>query len=117
MDLSKLPKLSETPPPPPAPTEASPTQPQVVERVIYVEQATPGGAEAWISGAMGAIILLLNLRLFQYLFSPSTFANKWTFSDPQGNPLAYKNSVFFWSDVCIVAFAFVLLLDAIVLSG
>ena len=54
MDMSKLPRLSNTresePQQPPAPATNQPA-PQVVERIVYVEQATAAGPEAWISAA------------------------------------------------------------------
>src|SRR4051812_5204524 len=53
MDLSKLPKLSDTPAPPPA--EAAPAS---NARVDYgIQPREPGGAEAWISIAIGGILL------------------------------------------------------------
>jgi hypothetical protein len=127
MDLSKLPRLSKTEQgtgeanaPANEATDGAqiPTAQTVPQQVIHyhhVEQATPGGPEAWISAAMGALLLVLNPRLIQYITSPSTFGAKWTFSDPQGQPLAYTKTVFFWGDLAITAFCVVLILDAIVL--
>lgn len=111
MDLSKLPRLSESPAPPPnAASERSEEADRYIQRYD-----TSGAAEAWISIAIGAILLLMSPRLIQYVLSPGTFTQKWTFTDPTGAPLAYPKTVFFWGDVALVAFALVLIVEGIVL--
>lgn len=114
MDMSKLPKLSQTPAPPSQSDPASPEQHNFV-RPDYAAASAPAPAEAWVSIAMGVLLLLFFGRLIQYLLSPGTFDQKWTFSDPTGAPLAYTKTVFFWSDVALTAFAFVLIIDGVVL--
>lgn len=98
MDLSKLPRLSQTeqPPPPAAPVAAppaarptageppAPQQPPLAqptpaeqERVVYVEHVAPGGPEAWISMAMGMLFLLMIPHTLTYASSKlfgTTFA-------------------------------------------
>jgi hypothetical protein len=70
------------------------------------------GAEAWISIALGALLLFLAPRLIQYIASPSTFT--WTFTEESGAPLPNMKSVYFWGDVALASFAVVLILDGLV---
>lgn len=126
MDMSKLPRLSHTtkedapaaPAADPAPAEplayagGEPTRPAPREDYRGYE---PGvGAEVWISIAVGVIVLLMSGRFWQYAFNRGNFT--WTFNDAQGNPLAYPQTVFFWGDLAMVAFGFVLVLEGIVLA-
>lgn len=114
MDLSKLPKLSgDRPEVPPPPAAESPDAPYVVP---YYAKREANPAEAWLSIAIGLIMLLLSPRIFQYLISPSTFAQKWTFNDGKGNPLAYTQTVYFWGDVCLTLFALSLIFEGLVLG-
>jgi hypothetical protein len=122
MDLSKLPKLSQTERPPgdAAPqTDVDAERASAARRVMREDEGPPlpepGGPEAWMSFGMGVLLLLLTPRLLQYLASPSTFPNKWKFTDPAGNPLAYTQTVFFWSDLAMTAFCVVLICDALIL--
>lgn len=126
MDMSKLPRLSQTnkddaptpipggapPPPMPSPDRNVPDyQPRDRVGAAYA----PGiGAEVWISIAVGVILLLMSSRFWQYVFNRANFT--WTFSDPQGNPLTYPQTVFFWGDLAMVAFGFVLVAEGIVLA-
>lgn len=115
MDMSKLPRMSQTPPPPPP--ELQDPDPRVpATAYAYDPPATGTAAEAWISIAIGAILLLMSPRLFQYLLSPSSFSQRWTFSAPDGSPLTYPQTVFFWGDLALVSFALVLILDGIVMA-
>lgn len=115
MDLSKLPKLSgdrpEVPPPPASGLENAPYQ-----VIPYEPKREANPAEAWLSIAIGLIMLLLSPRIFQYLISPSTFAQKWTFNDGKGNLLAYTQTVYFWGDVCLTLFALSLIFEGVVLG-
>ena len=118
MDMSKLPRMSDTqrqqeahaaavaqqqqPAQPPQPVMYAPVQPE------------GAGPEAWFSIAIGAIVLLMNPRLWQFLLFRSSFT--WTFNDAQGNPLAYPQTVFFWGDLAMVAYGIVLIVDGLVLA-
>jgi hypothetical protein len=130
MDLSKLPKFSQTksgdapqplmdPSAPPPDADRAPVpeyERAAVERERGPSYSEPGGPEAWISFAMAALLLLLNPHLTQYLLSPSTFDTKVARSfDAAGNPIPYTKTVFFWSDLAITSFAVVMALDALVL--
>lgn len=139
MDLSKLPKLSQTTRNP-DPGAARPGsggkfcdqcgQPlrqgakfcdscgtPLGEWPASVEKGPRGevGAEAWIGIAMGVLLLFLAPRLILYAISPATFPEKWSFNDAQGNPLPYTKTVFFWGDIALTAFAAVLIVEGIVL--
>jgi hypothetical protein len=154
MDLSKLPKLSQTPPPPPAVdsgpvagepgTAGQPTAPTVelfcrcgtpiapgtnfcAHCGASYHEATGGrgrgrrtedgaivGAEAWMSIAIGAILLFVFRRAIEYLINPAAVDAAWTFSDPGGNPLTYRQTGFYWADLAAAAFAATIVLEGIV---
>lgn len=111
MDLSRLPKLSGDREPPPRPIDpAGPPNPPPAGR------SPSGFAEAWLGVAIGVILLLLSPRLFQYLLTPQRFEQAYKFTDPQGRPLSYPQTVFFWGDVVVVAFAATLIVEGLVLG-
>jgi hypothetical protein len=117
MDVSKLPKLSDTQKQ--QQSEAPPVDVEPIERpaAYTAPPATPtpvGGAEAWLSIAIGAILLFMNTRFLSYVFSRSTFS--WTFNDAAGNPLDYTRTVFFWGDLALVTFALVLIAEGLILG-
>ena len=68
MDLSKLPKLSETPPPPVTPEKPLPDHKPIPD---YGPPAPSEmvGAEVWVSAIIGLIFLLLGRRFAIYLLS------------------------------------------------
>jgi hypothetical protein len=113
MDLSRLPKISGDREPPSTPagdTTGAPIDPPMAAR-------PPGGfAEAWLGVAIGTILLLLSPRLFQYLLTPQRFQQAYKFTDAQGHPLSYPQTVFFWGDVVVVAFALTLIVEGLVLG-
>src|SRR5262245_32114484 len=140
MDLSKLPKLSQTPSQTeqPAPEQSPAQEPDFCKQCglplrkgarfcdacgsptgaldYGTQRPAPGtAADAWISIALGVILLFIGPRLIQYLLSPSTFPQKWSFSDPTGAPLAYTQTVFFWGDIALTSFALVLIVEGIAL--
>jgi hypothetical protein len=116
MDLSKLPKLSETDKhrPPSQALDSPPADPQP----LHVEpRAGSAGPEAWISIAVGLILLLMSPRIWQYLLhrvAGSSFT--WTFNDAAGNPLTYPQTVFFWGDIALALFAIVLVVEGLVIG-
>ena len=121
MDLSKLPRMSQTPAPPPsaddpgAPPPPIPTATAANLPDYGYEPSTGPLAEAWISLAIGVILLLMFFRPIEYLLtSKQSFEQKYTFSDANG-PLTYPQTVFFFGDVAIVSFAFVLIIDGLIL--
>ena len=111
MDMSKLPRMSQSPAPPPQ------VQPQHEYRVQPpLDSPYAGGsAEAWISIAIGVILFFATYaqRLVQYLLSRDSFT--WTFRDETGAPLAYSETVFIWGDAAMLLFCTVLIFEGIVL--
>lgn len=101
MDLSKLPKMSQTPKPPE--NEATPTP---------LSYATPMpssvGAEAWICIAIGLLVLLMQQRFF-FFFMGKDIGIFFDVHQP------YIKSLFFINDLGLVAFGVALILDGIVL--
>src|SRR6266536_2038269 len=68
MDMSKLPRLSNTRdahPPPPA--DALP--PPVVQTVSYAQPESSVGAEVWLSGILGIVFMLLGKTFAIWFFT------------------------------------------------
>jgi hypothetical protein len=137
MDLSKLPRFSQTKPgegptpfpPDPRPLEAQQELPQEPSpepdkpepqrpgpTVLYVSPPAIDPASVWISIAVGAILLLFSPRLLIYFFAIERFAATYSFSDVNG-PLHYTQTVFFWGDVCLVIFAVMLIVDGLAMMA
>lgn len=126
MDVSKLPKLSDTQKEQQAQAAAvagetaATNDPPIVQYAPRQEDrqsiSVMGGAEAWLSIAIGVIILLIdtNRRLLHYYLARSSFT--WTFSDSAGAPLPYPKTIFFWGDFAMVAFGLVLIIEGLVLG-
>jgi len=121
MDMSKLPRMSQTPPPPadpssevPAAAAPPPQQSAYRQEQGYSTEPAASLAEAWISIAIGLILMFVSTagRFFEYLTS-SNFS--WTFNDASGAPLPYRQTVFFWGDVAIFAFSLLLIIDGLIL--
>jgi hypothetical protein len=143
MDLSKLPKMSQTPRPPNDDPAAPPTPaaPHVELFCRCGAAITPGtkfcsncgasydeatggrrrepddsgiGAEAWISIALGAILLFFLKRFLEYCFNRAGFDQAgWTFFDKNGATLTYPQTGFYWADLAAVVFAASLILEGI----
>ena len=111
MDLSKLPKLSNTTSEqsPPAPLGEPPMTP------IHVPvRASP--AEAWLSIAVGAILLLIQPRLIQFIMHKLFGTSFAPFLMPDGTEVPYTSQPAFWSDLGVTMFALVLVLQGILLA-
>jgi hypothetical protein len=111
MDLSKLPKLSQTPSPPPESATPPPQQPPTQQVVPVV--VMPGLADAWFSIAIGLIVLFLFPHTFQYLHAPAAFQQNNPVTDSQGNTIPYVQSEIFWADLGMTVFGIVLLIEGI----
>lgn len=141
MDVSKLPKLSQTPAPPPTDPVAGVDGPPPPPAIAAAMSARPEwcrkchapnapnsrfcascgaglggptgaapveiGAEAWISVAVGLLLLLMNPMFIKFLFAPKPYT---PFVDPTIN---YADSINFWSDLVITAFALVLIVEGV----
>jgi hypothetical protein len=77
----------------------------------------PGvGAEAWISIAVGILLLFLYPNLIRYLAGPAAFNERFQITDENNQPLAYTKSIFFFGDVAITLFAIVLIGEGLVIA-
>ena len=138
MDMSKLPRLSQSDaPPPPAPetsvaAENEPTR--VVERLRSDTAQAPRlgtGAEAWISIGIGILVLAMSPNTMKYMAAVLSHKPAEIFPDPtrpfpakcdfilyeDGTKILYRNMSVFWSDLVVTAFALVLILDGLVLAS
>jgi hypothetical protein len=149
MDMSKLPRLSQTPgapassapdPVPPGSDAAAP--PPAIPEPLWCRSChapnradaqfcnncgarlagaaarsasapadlpAGSGAEAWISVAVGALLLFMNPMFIKFLVAHKPYR---PFQDPDVN---YTDSINFWSDLAITAFAVVLIVEGLVL--
>jgi uncharacterized protein YjeT (DUF2065 family) len=134
MDMSKLPRMSQTPPPPPPePSDAAAaddegrathgvaaghSQSTYRQEVGYATEPPPSFAEGWISIAIGLILLFVFPNFWQWLISkvssykppflPITDMNT-------GAEIPYTQSIFFFGHLCVFAFALVLIIDGLIL--
>lgn len=145
MDLSKLPKLSQTPQqtdetpagadpasptPAPAPVPAATEYCRACGLPLRVGarfcdacgaptlRSTAGrlqvGAEAWISIAIGVILLFLFPHLLEYLLHPGTTAFDATDSQT-GATIPYMHSAFIWPDIGVTFFCLLLIVDPLLM--
>ena len=76
-----------------------------------------GGAEIWISIAIGVILLLMQPRLIQYVSHRIFGTTFLPFIHPEtGDEVPYTSLMAFWSDLGITLFAIVLVLEGLVLA-
>jgi hypothetical protein len=116
MDLSKLPRLSETDkqaPQPPSTADAPTSAPEPV-RSHFTPAPLGSGADVWISLAVGVILLLMYPRFLQWTGSRifGTSFNEFTLD---GVVVPYPQVPEFWSDLGPTLFGIVLLLEGIAL--
>jgi hypothetical protein len=116
MDLSKLPKLSKT-----GETEHAECVPDTVEWSTFDHPVrvppSIGLAEAWISIALGLLLLFVFPNTIRYVHSPSGFEQNYPVTDAQGNTIPYLKSIFFWTDLGVSVFAIALILEGIILAA
>jgi hypothetical protein len=115
MDMSKLPRLSNTPTPPPAPPQPTPAP-----GPDYPRTPSPlsGMAEAWLSFAIAAFLLFMFPNLLKYVTHPGTTQFDAGVYDANGNQtgtIPYLQSAFFKMDLGTTIFAAVLAIDGLVL--
>jgi hypothetical protein len=120
MDLSKLPRMSETPAPPP-PAQSTPL-PQAPMPQVYFDPAPSVAAEAWISIAIGLILLLVSPYTLQWLISlissykpPFLPITSTDFQTGAVTEVPYPSSVFFFSHLCVFAFALAMIISGLIL--
>jgi hypothetical protein len=73
-------------------------------------------AEAWISIAMGIILLWAFPDTFRFFSDPTTFQQSNPVTDGNGNSIAYIHSVFFWPPLGVTIFAVTLIVEGAVLA-
>ena len=118
MDISKLPRMSNTPAnPEPANVPAHEVQPQ--PHVDYHIPPNPmpmgtGGIEAWLSFVVGAFLLFMYPRWLQWASSRifHTHFDEFMLND---KVVPYQQVPEFWMDLGPVLFGIVLILDGVVL--
>lgn len=127
MDLSKLPRMSDTRKAqserPPA--SDAPAHPPVAQEVSASQHpaAYPGGRvvavdagpSGWVSLIVGILLVLFWPRLWQWLAHELLSTSFAPYLDPAGNTVSYLSTNDFWSDLGIALYAVALILDGIVL--
>jgi hypothetical protein len=108
MDMSKLPRLSNTDQPA---TNAADPQPSSPHDLDYYSPTINTTAEAWISIAIGVIVLLMQRTVVAYLLGRETP----TVSDPNRGSITYAESFFFIHDLGLFVFGIALVLDGLLL--
>lgn len=134
MDLSKLPKLSDSPAPPPTdtspPASQQPGRPYVQPGAI--DQGPPRYTlpEVWLSVGLGLILLFFMPNTVKYVHGKLTSTMPQIYPDPtrpfpakcdfilyqDGTKVLYRNTTAFWSDIAVTAFAAVMIMDGVVLA-
>lgn len=112
MDLSKLPKLSNTQEQKPLPPVDTPINPPA-EPVMVMSGV--GLADAWISIGVGVFLLLWQPRFLQWLSSRLFHTAFNEFLDADGAVVPYQHVPEFWSDLGPTLFGVVLILDGLLL--
>ena len=117
MDISKLPRMSNTPANPPPPAEAEPQPPATPVEYRTPPPPTPmdsGGIGAWISFVVGAFLLFMFPRWLQWASSRlfHTHFDEFMLDD---KVVPYQTLPEFWMDLGPVLFGIVLILDGFVL--
>jgi hypothetical protein len=117
MDLSKLPKFSDSPPPPPS------EQPEPVTPIPPKPSPQPGiGADIWVSLVIGLLFVFMGLNFGKFLVSKVTGQPyhthvNWTegpLADSPDPEVAYFDLSGFtaWTDMGVFLFGLVLLFEA-----
>jgi hypothetical protein len=130
MDMSKLPRLSQTSkddaPTPVTGPGAAPAPPQPAP-AAYDDERDPRrydprdydagvGGEVWISIAVGLILLLVFRRLLQYISHLLFGTNFAPYLMPDGTTVPYTSTPDFYSDLGVTMFALVLIVEGVALA-
>jgi hypothetical protein len=121
MDLSKLPKLSETPkPPPPEPTPQPNPPPDDRADIAHVDAGA--GGMVWVSLILGLLCMMVGRRFASYLaarLSGREFHTQstWSMGPRAGQEVEYwdLSGSSAWTDASIFLFGLALLLEAVAL--
>ena len=125
MDMSKLPRLSQSPQPPPegAPQPGTPADPTTNYRPADLPATTIApGPEIWISLAIGLILMLVGRQFGTYLISRITHEAfhtgvTWTSGPNAGQEVGYWDLAGYtaWTDASLWLFGLTLVVDAMIL--
>ena len=122
MDLSKLPKLSDSPPPPPAPETEPAAQPTTLPH-RHQDLGVSIGAEVWIGVIFGLIFIMLGINFAKYSFAVLTGREyhtnvNWMEGEKAGTEVKYPELVgdAIWNDSSLFLFGVALVLEAIVMA-
>lgn len=132
MDLSKLPKLSQTAEaakkegsPPHSPPVASPLPPPAPAQPVpdYATHSTPVlGAEVWISLVLGLVFVFLGFNFARYVITAATGQTfhtnvEWTEGAKAGQEVAYFDLQGYtaWTDASMFLFGVAMIADAAML--
>jgi len=121
MDLSKLPKLSETPKPPPAEPTPQPNPPPDDRADIAYVDAGAGGM-VWVSLILGALCIMLGRRFPSYLMARLSgrefhTQSTWSMGPRAGQEVEYweLSGSAAWTDASLFLFGLALILEALAL--
>jgi hypothetical protein len=110
MDLSKLPKLSETDKHAPPPASAQPPNLDYVPPARAREELV-AGPEVFINVVIGLILIYMGWPIFDYLIHlTGARPFKYPVTDAAGNPMSYPHTVFFWMNIGVALFGVALVL-------
>jgi hypothetical protein len=112
MDMSKLPRRSNTPSPDNEPNQNPPPPQDDPPRDEY-GPIMSSAAEAWISIAFGLLLLYWYPNFVRYLLARMRGESFTPFVDQS---VSYVGHPVFWSDLAIFLFSLVLIIDGIVLG-
>ena len=141
MDLSKLPRMSKTPPvPAESETPAAPAESSSAPMTLCPYCKAPirvgarfcdscgvqisgrgnagigsAGPEAWISIAVAGILLFIFPGFLKFLAHPHDTSALDAIDTATGAPIPYTHSAMFWNDLGVALFCLVLLIDAAVM--
>jgi hypothetical protein len=125
MDLSKLPKMSQTPPPPPPPDSQPSPQPNpqaadYQDQIAHVEAGV--GGMVWVSVILGAICIWLGRQFASYVVAKVSGREfhtqvNWVSGPKTGQEVAYweLGGSQAWTDASIFLFGLALILEALAL--
>jgi len=129
MDVSKLPRLSETdkhaPPPAQTPSEVGQVAPSPADRSMPVQRVSAGvGAEVWLSLIIGIVLMMIGQSFARYSFAklrgqPFHTNVKWAAGPKEGQEVEYFELEGFtaWTDTGIFLFGLAMVLEAAMLTA
>ena len=111
MDMSKLPRLSKSDKPADNAAPVADPEVPVSERLDDTYATVSPGPEAWVSIAIGVLVLLMNRTFLMYLLGREVP----TVLDTERGTITYPESFIFLSHLGLFAFGITLILDGILL--